>query len=760
MKKFLTYTIYTALSALLFIPLIVANDMYFPFITGKNFAFRIFTEIIVSAWAVLAIWDRQYRPTFSWVLGAFGSLVVVMLLAAIFGANTYDSLFSNFERMEGWVTLLHLFGLFVAVASTLQTKEAYTRLFQGMIVAGTTVAFVGVAQLAGVYEIHLGGNRLDATLGNSSYLAIYMVFHIFVALYLFWQRLKNRLKRNISVFTGWRIWAYLALMALYTVILFYTQTRGAILGLFGGLGVTALLIAIFEQKYTTLRKISVGVIAFVVLVIGSFFAIKDTQFAKETPGLSRFAEIQLADIDERARVMIWGMAWEGFKDRPILGWGQGNFNYVFNKYYNPQMYDQEQWFDRAHNVLLDWLVGGGIIGLTVYLSIFVFGLYYLWERHKKTRGWLDWIKYKSSSILGYVRDTDVITPHIDVVSTAIISGLLAAYFGHNLFVFDNITSFVMFALVLAFIHRIASRTWKLFDTREDTTQDNWTRYGVPATAGVLLVASIYVFNWNGFMQAQTLIDALRLSSRGQLGGSYVHFQEALAYDSYGTQEVQEQLTQTAISLAANDQVPQNAEDRFVSLSTQEMKSRIKSEPLNARAPFFLGSLYRQRGEYEKAKKYYKQALELSPKKQAFLFDLGAIYLRQQEYTQAFDTLQKAYELAPEYQKARKLYATAAVYAKEFDVVESLAKEIRQSWENAAKDVSEIPQDKKSELAQFHISIASVYARIGEFDRAIEQVRTAIDILPEFEDRGQEFIRQLQKGEVPGQNSNQGPRLGT
>ena len=73
------------------------------------------------------------------------------------------------------------------------------------------------------------------------------------------------------------------------------------------------------------------------------------------------------------------MAIKGFQERPILGWGQENFNYVFNKNYDPGMWGQEQWFDRTHNVILDWLVAGGILGLLAYLSIFFSTLYYVWR---------------------------------------------------------------------------------------------------------------------------------------------------------------------------------------------------------------------------------------------------------------------------------------------------------------------------------------------------------------------------------------------
>ena len=50
-----------------FIPLYVANSMFFPFITGKAFAFRILVEIIFALWLALMLYDKKYAPKFSWL---------------------------------------------------------------------------------------------------------------------------------------------------------------------------------------------------------------------------------------------------------------------------------------------------------------------------------------------------------------------------------------------------------------------------------------------------------------------------------------------------------------------------------------------------------------------------------------------------------------------------------------------------------------------------------------------------------------------
>src|SRR3989344_3553367 len=94
----------------------------------------------------------------------------------------------------------------------------------------------------------------------------------------------------------------------------------------------------------------------------SYLVLYTQNFVKNSPVLSRFASINVEETTTKSRFMIWNMAMQGLKERPILGWGQESFNYVFNKYYDPGMYGQEQWFDRTHNIIFDWLIAGGILG--------------------------------------------------------------------------------------------------------------------------------------------------------------------------------------------------------------------------------------------------------------------------------------------------------------------------------------------------------------------------------------------------------------
>src|SRR3989339_1646027 len=281
-----------------------------------------------------------------------GIFAVIFALSSIFGENFYRSFWSNYERMEGLVTYLHLLAYFLVLAGSMKTERIWNWLFHTTLLASAIIAFYGIFQLFGVLQTHQG-SRLDATLGNASYLAVYMIFHIFLALALFY-RAKD-----------FRKWIYLFVIILESFVLYHTATRGAILGIIGGLLISWLLIAVLSSNKKT-RLAHMSLLAGVVIIISGFLFLKTADFVKTSPVLSRFAGISLTETTTESRLTIWKMSWRGFKEKPIFGWGQENFNLVFNKYYEPILYKQEPWFDRAHNVFFDRLTTNGIFGLLSY----------------------------------------------------------------------------------------------------------------------------------------------------------------------------------------------------------------------------------------------------------------------------------------------------------------------------------------------------------------------------------------------------------
>jgi len=719
-EKWLKYGLYAGIFAIPFIPFIVSSSMFFPFITGKNFIFRILVELMLGGWVLLALLDARYRPQFSYILASIAAFVGVIFVADLFAENTVKALWSNFERMEGWVTLAHLLVYFVILGSMLNVEKLWRRYLHTTVGVSVLVVFFGLLQLAGVFTINQGGDRLDATFGNATYLAVYMLFHIFFTAYLM---IRHEGEKYMYAVYG-------VIIALQMLILFFTGTRGTVLGLIGGVLLATLLIALFGKGRRLFRKTAIGVLLLVIVAVGGFIAVKDSEVVQNNFILGRFASISLEEGS--TRFTIWGMAWQGVQERPVLGWGQDGFNYVFNKYYDPALYNQEPWFDRVHNVVFDWLIAGGFVGLIAYFLIPLFTMYYLWF-------------YKREQSLFTVEERSVLT------------GLLAAYFFHNLFVFDNIFSYILYITVLALIHvRVVSGTGRGGE-KKGMSRAMVQTVALPIVI-VATLAVVYVVNIPGIATSQKLIQAL--SPQETIEGNIARFEEALAYESIGNQEVVEQYLQSAI-LASRLQIPEDVKQKFVDGSRAAIDEELARNPNDARLYILASVMLSSNGKHDASLPYTLAAAELSPKKQQILFKLGEYYINTGQFEKGLETFKEAFELAPEYEEARILYALAAMNTNNGEIAAQLLidhfgtlavnddrllnmyAEIRrfdlvlEIWKERA---AESPND-----IQIQVSFAAAHLAAGERGEAVRILEEVIERNPNFKEQGSALIQQINAG---------------
>ena len=263
-KQILKNIIFTGLFLVPFIPFLVSSSFFFPFITTKAFTWRIIIEIIFAAWIILALFDTEVHPKKSVISYAVLIFLGVIGLADLFGVAPIKSFWSNFERMEGFITLIHL-GMFFFVISSVFKEVDWKRWWNTSLVASFVMVLYCLLQIIGLKTINQGGARVDGTLGNAIYLAVYMLFHIFVAGLFLWREWKNVFLR----------WVYGLLILTQLLVLYYTATRGAILGLIGGLFVVAIL-NIKNKENQIVRKASISVLVGLLVLIGGFVLMRNS----------------------------------------------------------------------------------------------------------------------------------------------------------------------------------------------------------------------------------------------------------------------------------------------------------------------------------------------------------------------------------------------------------------------------------------------------------------------------------------------------
>ncbi len=720
------------------IPLVVFNSLFFPFITGKNFAFRLIVEVITGAWVILAVTDTKYRPKKSWIAWALLAFLVVMALADATGIYPYKSFWSNFERMEGYITLLHLGAYFFVLAAVLSTTRLWSWFLNTTIAVSIIMSVYGLLQLAGKFTINQGGVRLDGRLGNATYLAIYVVFHMFLVAYLavsdnhFVLNPGNtKLKRQKLLIAG-------LVIIIEGIILYYTATRGAILGFIFGAVLAALLVALLDKTHKHVRKIGLGIVIVGVVVVIGFIGLRNASFIKKSPVLSRFASISVNDKTTESRFILWNMAFKGFKERPILGWGQENFNYVFNKYYNPKLYDQEQWFDRTHNVIFDWLIAGGLLGILTYLGFFISILVILWK--------------KGSSF--------------SLAEKSVLTGMLAGYFIHNLFVFDNLTSYLLFA-VGALVYSQSTRTQ---GAQEHTYKQN--RIIAPVML-IVTIAVIYFANVSQIRASYEVIYAIspyvsasstplsdNVPFNGDVSYNLAAFKRAIGENSFGSPEIREQLY-TAAAQAAQSQTPVTGAQDLANYAVTQGKVQIDRTPKDARYYLLLGIFLSNEGQYNEAIQYLQKAELLSPNKQSIMFQVGAAYAGAKDYPNAVKEFKKAYELDTSDMDAQILYASSAIYSGDNKLADSILKNIDkdtllnneqllQAYYNTKQYTIVLATWKARSEAdptnpQKHLSLAASYLLVKDTKNAILQIQKVEELYPPFKVQGEEYIKQIKNG---------------
>jgi O-antigen ligase/tetratricopeptide (TPR) repeat protein len=728
-NKWLKWGLYIGVFAVPFIPFIISTTYFFPFITGKNFTFRILIDVLFALYLLLAFRDPAYRPRFSWVSISVLALASVATIATITSVDPIKSFWSNFERMEGLVGLAHLVIWFYITGAILSTDKLWNRFLQMSIFASVIMGAYVVLQVGGAFTINQGGVRTDGTFGNAIYLAVYMLFHIFFTLFIMVRH------RGAS----WMHAFYILALLLQLTSLYFAATRSATLGVIGGLLVTSLSIAFADRENKKVRIAAIGGICAVVLIVAGFFAIRTSSFVMHSPVLSRFSSISAED--GTIRFVIWKMASQGVAEHPLFGWGPENFNFVFNKYYDPNMWGQEQWFDRAHNAYIDWAIAGGILGLLAFIALFIF------------------------AAIACMRASQ-----LSVAERSILIGLICAYAFHSLFVFDNLMSSVYFFALLSLAHGMSKRELPRAMILTRPMSDSMFAVAAPLAVVVVLAGS-YFLNAPGMATASTLITAMTPQKEvtdavGKVSlvqkdpmENLAAFKQASESSWLGRQEVIEQLLQIASTAATTAGINPSVKDAYVALATQKGAELLRARPGDARLELFYGSFLTMAGNTQEGMKHLNYAHELSPNKQTIAFELGVNgYLRAGDLPHALPLLKQAYESASAYPEAAVYYSMALLYAgklQESDAVLTktfgtiivddnrlVAVYADAKMFDRVIAIWQLRISKDKADPQKRASLAAAYKDAGSPSDAAQVIRQAIQDLPQYTAQFTDVAKQL------------------
>lgn len=638
-ENYLSRSVKYALFLTALTPIIVARKTISPFAMGKMFFFRTLVELALALTLILiaikgAAFLKGARENIRHCLK--NPLIISLILfffsvavSAIFAVNPYRAFWGDFERSEGVFGFAHYLVFFFLVFFLFK-KTDWLNFFKIFLISSCVLIFYGFLQYFKIEDFPLAvpiKPRIDSLIGNAAFMAAFLMFTIIFSA-IVW-------KKSGKV---WRIIA-LAIIPLSIISIFLTGTRGAMIGL----GAGAIFLLVYFTIYPSPRLSRAFTLVLLLLFVfgsASFLATKNAMFWRKIPGLNRLAEISVKkDITTQTRLIAWKMSWEAFKEKPILGWGPDNYLIAFQAHYNPELgLYGGPWLDRAHNKVFDLLVMQGGLGLITYLGVFIAAF---------------WAIIKSK------KEEDFPIP--------LISAGLIAYFIQNLFVFDQIVSYIPFFALFGYIasdRKEGSEKKEAAISEPRTIKLPNTTLILTAIPAVLFIFYIWHFYaYTPYIQTRAVWEAKKIGDK-----EGVEKELRMAFFPYNFAQLQ--IRGQAVDDYYANQVEIFENPFFNSLSdllTESALEIIRKEPYDVRVFLRAAEIMNIKARnnpdfYEKQEKIARDALKVAPKKQELYYNLVFALDGAGKTSEAIETARAAVNLNRKVPQAHYYLAIALAVA--------------------------------------------------------------------------------------------------
>ncbi len=318
-------------------------------------------------------------------------LAIVYILTTITSIAPRLSLWGSYHRMQGTYTTLSYIVIFFVILHSLRHRKQRHRLITVILLTSLPISLYGLMQHYGLDPIawsNVGAKvtvRAISTMGNPIFVAAYLIMVVPLTvgrLMQFFSAIRHG-KRAASLYalSG----CYACLLVIQLLCILFTQSRGPLLGLMGGIFFFFLLWAASRGK----KGFALAVLGAAIIL--GFFLITLNRPDSPFESIQKMPYLgQLTGILESRTARQRMLAWEGAVNlitadprRALIGYGPETMIAVLSPYLPPALASLKpgETFDRSHNETLDILATTGFIGLAAYLllfgSLFYYGLKHL-----------------------------------------------------------------------------------------------------------------------------------------------------------------------------------------------------------------------------------------------------------------------------------------------------------------------------------------------------------------------------------------------
>ncbi len=722
----LKYGVYLSLLTVFF----VFKSLLFPYITSKQISFNILIEVLFIFWLAFIIKYPEYRPKRSWITYGLIGFFVALFLSCLVSVDFNLSFWGDVERMLGVFHLLHFLAFYFIIITVFRGWRDWKFLFIISLIFSVFVSYISIT-----------GEKSWSTIGNSAYVAGYIIFNIYFVLLLFFKESNKILK-----------WLYLIPIP----IMLLAFKRCGISGAYVGLGFSVIVLFFLYGLLSKNKKIKVITLAIglsVALFTGLIFANQDSDWVKNTPFISEIRGINFQKRTFQTRLISWRAAAKDFKNHPILGTGHGNYAIIFDKYFEPTFYNytrSETYFDRAHNNLVDIGSTAGSLGLLTYLAIFVAAAYYL--------------------IKGYREEK------INLHEFVLLSCLIIAYFVQNLAVFDSLVTYMGIMIVLGYIYWL-NQGREEREVAEARGLENKEIY-ILAGVGLFIFIIMYQYNIKPLKMLVGTIDGQRAYSQGDIVKTVDTYKEALSYKTILDRDSRTSLNRLFVSNASQLQkLGQEEGQNILDYNIELAEANVAYNPHDSLNQMVLAQILNNAASYnsgnqEKFSYYSNRALEAidksidaSPGRVPIYFQKAQIYITRGDKDKAMEILKYAVSLNEKYYDSSCHLAKVLFFYKEeeegykymdqcidlggasllapVNTVKSLVNYYveKEDWLKVISLYQRLTELERQE-AKHWINLAKLYTQIGDKEKAREAAERAAELDPSIKQYADDFINEL------------------
>jgi tetratricopeptide (TPR) repeat protein len=418
-----------------------------------------------------------------------------------------------------------------------------------------------------------------------------------------------------------------------------------------------------------------------------------------------------SDPSVETRLEAWKMAWNGFKERPVLGWGQENFIGIYTV--NPiRSVDKPViWSDRAHNIVIHWLINAGLLGLLSYLLIFGYAFYLLFKNFRRSL---------------------IKRPEFAVIFTAI-----AAYFFQNLFTFDTISTYIIYFALLAYIDNLDPvKSGKYFQPKVNVEP---VKKGLKTVVTTFIALSIFLvaaFHLHYKPVRESRITQRISTSFPEYESFFAvtdDFNRALSYNTFGDTEVRGIMLSAVSKIIKHGLFTSEGALRLIQRTAEELEEGITDNRHNLRylsrvIKFYQNIAYREDFFIPKTKALIYDCISKNPEYHWLYFALADMYVFEGDYENAFTAIQNVVSRDPLDDSKQIKLALAAILTGREDVLMRTLENVKKMRSHGSPDLR---FDKDTLFSKSEIySFARTYREIKDYVKALKYYKDLIALSPD------------------------------